>query len=169
VFNLSVEEDPTFFVGEQGILVHNAKCKQNEKPKRNFGRVAIGRIMNERVKPFARMFGHYWYAPRPPVPPPPPKPKLPTVDQNKRWIRKQMRLNRVITDVGPGPATDHSDHYLMELTEVENYRKRGKLTGRKGRRYPHYQRAYFPGVLCENGRSAGNIVFGDLPDWICRN
>ena len=130
--------------------------------------MVIGRIMNERVKPFARMFGFSWYAPRPPVPTPPPDPlKLPTKEQNRRWIRKQMKLERLIFDVGPGPAVKPSKFYEMELKEVRNYRK-GRLMGRNGNLYPRYRLTPFPGVLCDDFKAVDNAVLGRMPNGLCR-
>jgi len=141
-------------------LVHNAKCKQGQgkKSKRNPNVVVIGRIMETRVKPYAMFFGFSWYAPVPPVDPNDPKPKLPTVKQNRRWIRKQMNKQRTIYDIGAGPARRYSAHYKMEKWEVRHFRHIRKKIGRRkvlispGYVYPGYRFVPFKGLFCKKTR-----------------
>jgi hypothetical protein len=117
VYNFEVEEFHTYFVAAHGargppVLVHNGAECVKARP------AIIGQTM-ERVFRYAeRIKGAVVYIPRPDF-----KTLSPAEQwrRNKQWLQKQMRLGRVIIDIGADRARRDKSFYHHERELVRRY------------------------------------------------
>jgi RHS repeat-associated protein len=160
VYNIEVEGDHCYRVGEQGLLVHNASTDP----------WLIGNTQKGRVIPFADQIsppdgGSFTYY----------KPTAWSVENNRRWIRKVieelMCEQRRLFDIGldpdlpkppPKPEIDDEDSWVIYLhLEVKELREA------KFRKIFRGKKPFTPKIKRRNGRwvNAEEMEPADLNEW----
>ena len=102
VYNLEVDGEHVYYVGESGVLVHNA-CP-----------IVLGETMATRVSPVARQLGAHTFAPRSLNP-------VRWMANQKRWIADQIKSGRKIFDIGTDASRpSRSSYYSAEVQALKD-------------------------------------------------